>query len=76
MVKLVPRERGGGNVDKLLLKPSEVSDLLGIGRTRIYAMLGSGELPSVRIGGSIRVPADALKAWLKRIGSDQAATCQ
>lgn len=51
-------------MDKILLKPIEAAELLGIGRTRIYEMLASGELPSIRIGRSIRVPVDALRKWV------------
>ena len=51
-------------MDKLLIRPSEVADLLGLGRTKVYEMLASGELPSVRIGKSVRVPLGALRQWV------------
>lgn len=50
---------------KILLKPAEAAETLGIGRTRVYEMLGSGELPSIRIGRSIRVPVAALERWVE-----------
>jgi excisionase family DNA binding protein len=53
-------------MEKLLLRPSEVADALGLGRTRIYALIGSGEIPSVKIGGSIRVPTERLREWVLR----------
>lgn len=53
-------------MDKLLLRPSEAGDLLGVGRSKIYALLASGEIPSVRVGHSVRVPAEALKRWVAR----------
>jgi excisionase family DNA binding protein len=58
-------------MNKLLLKPSEVIELTGLGRTRVYALIAGGELPSVRIGRSVRVPADALRAWIasKKLGT-------
>ncbi len=52
-------------MDKLLLKPAEVTEILGIGRSRIYQMLACGALPSVRIGRSIRIPSSALREWVK-----------
>jgi len=58
----------GGKMEKesrILLKPHEVSDRLGIGRSRTYEMLTTGELPSIRIGKSIRVPVDALRKWVE-----------
>lgn len=52
-------------MDKILLKPMEAAETLGLGRTRIYEMLACGELPSVRIGRSIRVPVAALNKWVE-----------
>ena len=53
--------------EPLLLKPSEAAELLGIGRSKIYALLTSGEIPSLRIGPkTIRIQMAALKAWLKQ----------
>ncbi len=51
-------------MDKLLLKPMEVAETLGIGRSRMYEMLAIGEIPSVRIGKSIRIPVKALNEWV------------
>ena len=44
-------------MEKLLLRPSEAGDALGVGRSKIYALLKTGEIPSIRLGGSLRVPA-------------------
>ena len=52
-------------MEKLLLTATEASEAIGIGRTRIYELLASGELPSVRIGRSVRVPTEALKRWIQ-----------
>ena len=53
-------------IEKLLLKPADVFKAISVGRSTGYAMLASGELPSVRIGRSVRVPVAALKDWVKR----------
>jgi excisionase family DNA binding protein len=47
-----------------LLKAHEVAQLLGLGRTKVYEMLSTGELPVVRIGTAVRVPRKALTAWI------------
>ena len=52
-------------MEKLLLRPVEAAEAIGIGRSKVYELLASGELPSVRIGGSVRVPLDALRAWIE-----------
>jgi excisionase family DNA binding protein len=52
--------------EKILLKPKRAFELLDIGRSTGYAMIASGELPSVRIGRAVRVPVDGLREWVKR----------
>ena len=51
-------------MDKLLLTPVEAARALGIGRSKVYELLSTGELDSVRIGSCRRVPADALHSFL------------
>jgi excisionase family DNA binding protein len=53
-------------MDKLLLRPVEAAEAIGIGRSKVYELIASGELPSVRIGASVRIPVDALRAWIAR----------
>lgn len=53
-------------MDRLLLRPTEAAELIGIGRSKVYELLAAGELPSIRIGGSVRVPVDELRAWIAR----------
>ena len=52
-------------MDKLLLKPREVAEILRIGRSLVYGMLASRELPSIRVGRCIRIPSESLQRWLK-----------
>lgn len=51
-------------METLLLRPMQAADQLGICRTRIYALIASGAVPSIRIGRSVRIPADGLRAWI------------
>jgi len=52
-------------MDKLLLRPPEVAEALGIGRSKVYELLAQGTLPLVRVGRSIRVPAVELRQWVE-----------
>ena len=52
-------------MDKLLLKVSEAGEMIGVGRSRMYEMLYTGEIPSIRIGKSIRIPVKALNEWVE-----------
>jgi prophage regulatory protein len=52
-------------MERLLLKPMEVTQVLGIGRSLVYELIARKEIPSVRLGRCVRVPAESLKKWLK-----------
>ncbi len=58
-------------MDKLLLRPREVTELLGLSRSRVYELLYQRQLPSVRIGRSIRIPVRALNEWVEQQQLDQ-----
>ena len=45
-------------MEPLLLKAGEVAKLLGLGRSKVFAMLAVGELPVIRIRGRWRVGRD------------------
>jgi excisionase family DNA binding protein len=51
-------------LEPLLLRAGEVAKLLGLGRSKVFAMLAIGELPVIRIGRSVRVPRAALERWI------------
>ena len=53
-------------MDRLLLRPAEAAEAIGIGRSKVYELLASGDLPSIRVGGAIRVPVTALHTWIER----------
>jgi len=50
---------------QMLLRAEEAARALGIGRSKLYALLAAGELPVVRIGRSTRIPAAALERWVE-----------
>ena len=56
--------RQGATVEALLLRADEAAIVLGIGRTKVFEMLASGELPAIRIGRCVRVPKDRLERWI------------
>jgi excisionase family DNA binding protein len=45
---------------------NQLQKILGIGRTKAYDLVTSGDLPAVRIGRSIRVDKRDLSDWLER----------
>jgi excisionase family DNA binding protein len=52
--------------ERLLLKADEVARRLSMGRATVYLMMASGELPTLRKGRAVRVPARALEQWIER----------
>ncbi|MCP4612684.1 MAG: helix-turn-helix domain-containing protein [Planctomycetes bacterium] len=53
-------------MEQLLIRPRDLTKILSLSRSRIYELLATGELPSVRIGRSIRVPVGALNEWIEQ----------
>jgi excisionase family DNA binding protein len=52
---------------KLLLKPEEAAARLSISRASCYQLLARGELRSVTIGRSRRVPVAAIEDYIARL---------
>ena len=46
------------------MRPDEVGEALGLGRSKTYELIAFGKLPVVRIGRCVRVPAEALRRWV------------
>lgn len=57
----------------LLLTVEEVAGELRIARRRIYEMIRTGELPSVKIGKSRRITRAAVEEYVAGLGGDDAA---
>lgn len=47
-----------------LLRVADVAPVVGVSKSRIYQMVSAGQIPAVRVAGSIRIPRTALMAWL------------
>ena len=58
--------------DKLMLRPIEAADAIGVSRSKVYELLSRGEIPSVKLGGCVRVPVDALRGWITQQLADRA----
>lgn len=51
--------------ERLLLRVEEAAEMLSLGRSKTYALVASGDLPSVRIGKARRIHIDDLRAWIE-----------
>ena len=50
--------------DKKLLTVADVQQALSIGRTKVFALIASGALKSIRIGSSRRISVKALEDFI------------
>ena len=50
--------------EPLLLRADEAAALLAIGRTKVFEMIASGDLPAIRFGRCVRVPKERLVTWI------------
>ena len=57
-------------MEKLLLKDSEACAAIGVSRTVLWDLLRRGEIESLKIGRSRRIPADALATYVERLRSE------
>jgi len=55
------------HVEALLLTPEEAAASLAVGRTKVYELLSSGALESVRIGTCRRIPVVALQRFVEAL---------
>jgi excisionase family DNA binding protein len=62
-----------GPIVKLLLTPDEAATALGIKRTFLYHLLTSGQLYSVKVGRTRRVPLVALQKYVAHLCATQKA---
>ncbi|MER7478945.1 excisionase family DNA-binding protein [Streptomyces sp. NPDC126510] len=62
-----------GDPAPVVLTVEEAARCLRIGRTTCFALIRTGELESLMIGGLRRVPADAPAAYLARRRAEQRA---
>lgn len=52
-------------IEPLLLRVDEAAQALALSRTKVYELMASGELESVKLGRSRRVPTAALVDFLE-----------
>ena len=67
---VIDRNSGAGErplTDIDFLTVSEVAVLMGVTKLVVYRLVHSGELPSIRVGRSFRVPESAVLAYLDEV---------
>ena len=57
----------GSPVPALLVRAEDAALALGVSRTKVYELMRSGALRSVKIGGLRRIPATALAEFVAQL---------
>tara|TARA_R100001086_G_C11718477_1_gene226237 strand:- start:45 stop:401 length:357 start_codon:yes stop_codon:yes gene_type:complete len=55
------------NMSKKLLTVGEAQEILSIGRTRMFSLIATGQLRSILIGSSRRIPSDAVEEFVQEL---------
>jgi excisionase family DNA binding protein len=50
----------------LLLTVAQVAQMLSLGRTKVYELIATKQLPVVRFGRAVRVSSSSLQRWVER----------
>ena len=66
------KEAAGNGLPVLLVRPEDAARALGVGRTKVYELMRSGALRSVRVGGLRRIPVAALNEFVTRLEEEAA----
>lgn len=61
------------SVDRLLYKPVEAAQAISVSRSKMYDLMRNGQVPSIRVGGVLRVPVEALRLWVEQQLADRTA---
>ena len=56
---------------KLLMSAEEAARALGIGRTRMFELIRSGEVPSIKLGRSRRIRPEDLEQYVERLATEE-----
>lgn len=50
----------------LLLNVNQVAKMLGLGRTKVYELIATRQLPAIHFGRAVRVPTASLQRWVEQ----------
>jgi excisionase family DNA binding protein len=62
-------DHGDRPVAAVLLTVEDAAEALSLGRTKVYELLESGLLPSVKIGRARRIPLSGVREFVQRVAA-------
>jgi len=61
-------------VDRLLYRPKEAAQMLGIGRATLYELMHAGRIRSIKDGGMRFITLDALRDYVRQLEDQTSET--
>ena len=61
-------------MEQQLHRIMEAAEIIGLGRTKTYELVASGELQSVHIGRAMRIPGSAIIAFVETLRAKESPT--
>ena len=58
-------------VSPLLVDIEQAGRMVGLGRSKLYQLIHSGEVPAVHIGRALRIPVEGLLRYVDRLVTEQ-----
>lgn len=52
--------------EELLLRVTAASRILSVSKSKLYELIAKEEVPYIKIGGSLRIPVQALRTWIEK----------
>jgi len=60
-------------MERLAYRVPEAAAAIGVSRTKFYELIEQRRVPVIRMGKSIRIPADGLREWVRQQTRKRAA---
>jgi excisionase family DNA binding protein len=60
-------------MEQLMYRPAEAAQVLGICRTRVFALIKSRRLRSVKLGAARYITAEAMRAFVRELEEQESS---
>jgi excisionase family DNA binding protein len=50
--------------ERLAYRIHEFAEAIGVSRSKAYEIVASGEVPSIKVGGCLRIPVDSARGYI------------
>lgn len=53
-------------IEPICVRVDEAARMLGLGRTKLYELIGSGEITAIKLGKATRITTESLRDFVRR----------